>query len=307
MAPRDLVDFGYRRIVILLVWLIVVPTTLLLALGAVVLFLGGFKANVLMLMGILVLALSGAATTGVILVWVFVRREANFSRLQSDFVSKVSHELRTPLTSIRLFSETLSLRASDQATREQCIASLEKETRRLQELIDRLLDWGRMESGRRDYRKVDTDVRSIVQAAVDAFEAVREKQDVKLDVTLPPESTLAHADRGAVSDALLNLLTNAAKYGGNPCHVQVECAESARNVYISVRDNGQGIPVAEHKRIFQKFYRIDDRLAREQEGSGLGLAIVNHIVKAHGGRVEIDSRPGDGSTFSIVLPRQSVQ
>ncbi len=301
VASRDLVDLGYRRIVILLVSLIVVPTALLLALGVVLLFLGGFEANVLM--GILVLALSGAATTGVILVWVFVRREANVSRLQSDFVSKVSHELRTPLTSIRLFTETLSMRRNDEKTQAQCIASLEKETKRLQELIDRLLDWGRMESGRREYRKMSTDVRSIVQAATDAFESVREKQDIDLDVALPPESTVVVADRGAVSDALLNLLTNAAKYGGDPCKIRLECAESARAVYISVTDNGKGIPVTEHKRIFQKFYRIDDRFSREQEGSGLGLAIVNHVMRAHGGRVDMQSRPGDGSTFSLVLPR----
>lgn len=300
MATRDLTKLGYRRIVILLVSLIVVPTVLLLAVGAVLLFLG-FEANVLM--GILVLALSGATTTGVILVWVFVRREANFSRLQSDFVSKVSHELRTPLTSIRLFTETLSLRADDPKTTQQCIRSLEKETMRLQELIDRLLDWGRMESGRRAYHRVHTDVRSIVQSAVDALDALREKQEIDLVVSLPPDSTTVFADRGAVSDALLNLLTNAAKYGGNPCRIEVECAESAKAVYISVRDNGGGIPVTEHKRIFQKFYRIDDRLSRQQEGSGLGLAIVNHVVKAHDGRVEIQSRPGEGSTFSIVLPR----
>ena len=300
VASRDLVDFGYRRIVILLVSLIVVPTALLLALGAVLLFLGGFEANVLM--GILILALSGAATTGVILVWVFVRREANVSRLQSDFVSKVSHELRTPLTAIRLFTETLSLRRDDK-TQAQCIASLEKETKRLQELIDRLLDWGRMESGRRQYRRMATDVRSIVQSATDAFEAMRIKQDISLDVALPPESTTVFADRGAVSDALLNLLTNAAKYGGSPCKIRLECAESARAVYISVTDNGKGIPVTEHKRIFQKFYRIDDRFSREQEGSGLGLAIVKHVMRAHGGRVDIQSRPDGGSTFSLVLPR----
>lgn len=300
VASRDLSALGYRRIVILLVSLIVVPTVLLLAVGAVLLFLG-FEANVLM--GILVLALSGATTTGVILVWVFVRREANFSRLQSDFVSKVSHELRTPLTSIRLFTETLSLRSDDANTRKQCIESLEKETKRLQELIDRLLDWGRMESGRREYHQVDTDLRSIVQAATDAFESYRENHDVDLQISLPPESTIVHADRGAVADALLNLLTNAAKYGGMPRKVLVECAESAKEIYVSVTDNGKGIPVTEHKRIFQKFYRIDDRLAREQEGSGLGLAIVNHVVKAHGGRVEIDSRPDHGSTFSIILPR----
>lgn len=300
VSSRDLTELGYRRIVILLVSLIVIPTAFLLAVGAVLVFLG-FEANVLM--GILVIALSGATTTGVILVWVFVRREANFSRLQSDFVSKVSHELRTPLTSIRLFTETLSMRSEDTQTREQCIRSLEKETMRLQELIDRLLDWGRMESGRREYRMVDTDLRSIVQGAVDAFEALREKRDIELSVALPPKSTLVYADRGAVSDALLNLLTNAAKYGGKPCRIDVECAESAKSIYISVRDNGGGIPVTEHKRIFQKFYRIDDSLSRQQEGSGLGLAIVNHVIKAHEGRVEIQSRPGEGSTFSIVLPR----
>jgi two-component system phosphate regulon sensor histidine kinase PhoR len=300
VASRDLTELGYRRIVILLVSLIIVPTAFLLAVGAVLLFLG-FEANVLM--GILVIALSGATTTGVILVWVFVRREANFSRLQSDFVSKVSHELRTPLTSIRLFTETLSMRSEDTQTREQCIRSLEKETMRLQELIDRLLDWGRMESGRREYRMVETDLRSIVQVAVDAFEALRNKRDIELSVALPPESTVVYADRGAVSDALLNLLTNAAKYGGKPCRIEVECAESAKSIYISVRDNGGGIPVTEHKRIFQKFYRIDDSLSRQQEGSGLGLAIVNHVIKAHEGRVEIQSRPGEGSTFSIVLPR----
>jgi len=301
VASRELIDFGYRRIVILLVSLIIVPTALLLTIGTVLLFLGDLQANVLM--GILVLALSGAMITGVILVWVFVRREANVSRLQSDFVSKVSHELRTPLTSIRLFTETLSMRSADPKTQAQCISSLEKETIRLQELIDRLLDWGQMESGRRDYRRTATDLRSIVQSATDAFEAVRKKQDIELEIALPPESTTIFGDRGALSDALLNLLTNAAKYGGSPCKIHVECAESAKAIYLSVRDNGKGIPVTEHKRIFQKFYRMDDRLSREQEGSGLGLAIVNHVLKAHGGRVEINSRPDEGSTFSLVLPR----
>lgn len=301
MASRELIDFGYRRIVILLVALIIVPITLLLAIGAVLLFLGRFEGNVLM--GILVVALSGAATTGVILVWVFVRKERDMSRLQSDFVSKVSHELRTPLTSIRLFTETLSLRPDDEKTRAQCITSLEKETTRLQELIDRLLDWGRMESGRREYRRVNTDLRSIVQTATDAFESLRHKYNIELHVALPPEDTQVYADRGAVSDALVNLLTNAAKYGGSPCRIEVECAESAKEIFVSVRDNGEGIPVTEHKRIFQKFYRMDDRFSRQQEGSGLGLAIVKHVMKAHGGRVEVDSRPGQGSQFSLVLPR----
>jgi two-component system phosphate regulon sensor histidine kinase PhoR len=304
VASRELIDLGYRRIVVLLVSLIIVPTALLLIIGMVLLFLGGFEARNVVL-GILVLALSGAMITGVILVWVFVRREANVSRLQSDFVSKVSHELRTPLTSIRLFTETLALRNNDEEQTRQCIEALERESRRLQELIDRLLDWGRMESGRREYHMVDTDLRSIVQSAVEAFETMRIRRDVELDVAFPPETSMIHGDRGALSDALLNLLTNASKYGGHPCHVQVRCAESAKAVYVSVSDNGIGIPQVEHKRIFQKFYRVDDRLSRQQEGSGLGLAIVQHVMKAHGGRVELSSRPNQGSTFSLVLPRNA--
>lgn len=303
MPSRELIEFGYRRIVILLVSLIVVPTALLLALGMVLLFLGEFEAN--LLMGILVVALSGATTTGVILVWVFVRREANISRLQSDFVSKVSHELRTPLTSIRLFTETLSLRQDDPVAQRQCIEALERESTHLQELIDRLLDWGRMESGRREYNRVKTDVRSIVQSATEAFETTRLRRKVELDVRLPPDDLVIWADRGALTDALLNLLTNAAKYGGSHPKVEVDCAETSKEVYISVRDHGVGIPTTEHKRIFQKFYRMDDRLSRQQEGSGLGLAIVNHVLRAHGGHVKVESQKGEGSTFSLVIPKWS--
>src|SRR6187455_2046698 len=129
---QDITTFGYRRIVLLLVSLVIVPSGLLLAVGVILLFRREAELNVLM--GILVLALSGAAVTGVILVWVFVRREANLSQLQSDFVSKVSHELRTPLTSIRLFSDTLALRRGDAEAEEKCIQGLTKESARLQAL-----------------------------------------------------------------------------------------------------------------------------------------------------------------------------
>ncbi|HVJ17855.1 MAG TPA: HAMP domain-containing sensor histidine kinase [Polyangiaceae bacterium] len=300
MASRDLSALGYRRIVILLVALVVVPSFLLLTLGVVLLFIG--EAGVNLLMGILVMALSGAAATGVVLVWVFVRREANLSRLQNDFVSKVSHELRTPLTSIRLFSETLALRRGDTVAEAKCIEGLTRESARLQELIDRLLDWGRMESGNREFTMRDTDLRSIVVNAVEAFEPVRERKNVELDVGLPPESTMVRADRGAVSDALFNLLTNAYKYGGDPPKISLFVEETPKEVKLTVRDNGSGIPATEHSAIFQRFYRVDDRLSREREGSGLGLAIVKHVMKAHQGRVELVSAIGKGSSFSLVLP-----
>ncbi len=300
MASRDLAALGYRRIVILLVALIIVPTALMLTLGAVLLFLGQESWN--LVMGILVLALSGAVVTGVILVWVFVRREATLSRLQSDFVSKVSHELRTPLTSIRLFTETLALRRGDERAAQQCIVALARETTRLQVLIDRLLDWGRMESGHREFHMRVTDVRSVIESALAAFEPTTERHNAVLDVSLPPASLVIEADRTAMEDALLNLLSNAVKYGGDPPKIAVRVEQSVREVRIVVDDNGKGIPVGEHKRIFQKFYRVDDRLSREREGSGLGLAIVKHVMKAHKGHVELESSAGQGSSFRLVLP-----
>jgi two-component system phosphate regulon sensor histidine kinase PhoR len=233
---------------------------------------------------------------------VFVRREANLSRLQSDFVSKVSHELRTPLTSIRLFTETLALRRGDVAAEDKCIEALNRESSRLQELIDRLLDWGRMESGRREFLLRETDLRAIVDAALAAFDPVRERRKVEVKVELPAESPVVVADRGAVADALLNLLMNAYKYGGDPPDITVKVGVDQRAARISVSDNGPGIAPSEHKRIFQKFYRMDDRLSREREGSGLGLAIVKHVMRAHRGKVELVSAPGKGSTFSLLLP-----
>jgi len=299
MGNRDLA-LGYRRIVVLLLLLVVLPTFLLVAAGVVLLFLGDPRAN--LVIGILVVALSGAAITGVTLVWVFVRREANLSALQSDFVSKVSHELRTPLTSIRLFTETLSMRRGDEETEARCIEGLERESTRLQELIDRLLDWGRMESGRREFEFRRTDMRTIVEKALEAFRTQLERSTVAISVDLPDEPVYAPVDRGAMVDAVLNLLGNAAKYAGDEVQVTVAVTRRGRTARVAVRDDGPGIAQVEHKRIFQKFYRVDDRLSRVREGSGLGLAIVKHVVKAHGGRVELESAPGKGSTFTLVLP-----
>jgi two-component system phosphate regulon sensor histidine kinase PhoR len=292
---------GYRRIVILLVALVVVPTFLMLAVGILLLFLGGVELN--LLMGILVVALSGAAATGVILVWVFVRREANLSALQSDFVSKVSHELRTPLTSIRLFADTLALRRGDPAAEDQCIDGLERETNRLQELIDRLLDWGRMESGAREFEFEPTDAGAVARAAARAFDSVRARRSAELELSLPESKLPIVADRGAIVDALVNLLTNAHKYGGDAGRIRLSAAAVGEEVRLSVADDGPGIEKSEHKRIFQKFYRVDDRLSREREGTGLGLAIVKHVMRAHRGRVELASVRGKGSTFTLIIPR----
>jgi two-component system phosphate regulon sensor histidine kinase PhoR len=250
-----------------------------------------------------VLTFTGTLVTGVILVWVFLRRERNLSELQADFVSKVSHELRTPLTSIRMFTETLSMRRGDATAEDRCIEALNKESTRLQALIDRLLDWGRMESGRRVYEVDEHDVRGIVDEAIAAFEPVRERRNVDVTIDIAADLPKLLCDRSALVDSLVNLVSNAYKYGGQPRHIEIAARANDREVAITVRDNGKGIARNEHKRIFEKFYRVDDLLARQQEGSGIGLAIVQHVMRAHRGRVEVDSAPGRGSAFTLLLRR----
>jgi two-component system, OmpR family, phosphate regulon sensor histidine kinase PhoR len=301
---RQVEQLGYRRIVLLLVMLVIVPTMLLTTVGILLLVLGEPRLNIVM--GILVLCFAGAVVTGSVLVWVFVRRQANLSQLQNDFVSKVSHELRTPLTSIRMFTDTLRLRRGDEDVQARCVEALAKESIRLQTLIDRLLEWGRMESGHRSFIKRDTDAASIIEDAVQSFEPARERRGLELDLRIAAGLPTLDADHDALVDAVVNLLSNAYKYGGEPRRIVISASQTNDSVCISVRDNGAGIERSEHQRIFQKFYRVDDRLARERDGSGLGLAIVDHIIRAHGGRVELESAPGRGSTFSIILPAHAL-
>lgn len=290
---------GYRRIVLLLVLLGMVPAGLLSAIGVILLVVG---EALNLLMGILILTFTGTLVTGTILVWVFLRRERNLSELQADFVSKVSHELKTPLTSIRMFTETLKLRRGDTATEDRCIEALDREGTRLQALIDRLLVWGRMESGMRVYDLAEHEVTDIVDEAIASFEPTRAGRDVEVTKDIPEHLSKVWCDRGAIVDALVNLLSNAYKYGGNPKTIAVAASEDKGKTRITVTDNGLGIAVREQKRIFWKFYRVDDKLTRKQEGSGLGLSIVQHVVRAHRGKVDVLSAPGSGSSFTIVLP-----
>jgi two-component system phosphate regulon sensor histidine kinase PhoR len=300
VATKNRTRIGYRRAVQLLIYLVIIPTALLLALGIMLMFVGE-RYN--LVLGILTVSFVAMAVAGVVLTIVFIRREANLSELQADFVSKVSHELRTPLTAIRLFAETLE-RATDDATRQQCIDRLLSESDRLGSRIDRLLDWGRMEAGRKLYDLREEKVKPIVEEAAAQFRSLAAGADVTLDVTCDEGLPPVLVDHHAIVDCLLNLLTNAQKYGGTPPKATLRAftAPSGQAV-IEVGDNGAGIARGEHRRIFEKFYRIDDRLSRSREGSGLGLAIVKHIVRAHRGRIEVDSEVGRGSKFRIVLPK----
>jgi two-component system, OmpR family, phosphate regulon sensor histidine kinase PhoR len=306
LVSGEHVNRGFSRIVLALVWLIIFPSVVLLGLGIMMLVFN--KANLNMLFGILVVTLVGLLATGTVLALVFVRREAVLSKLQSDFVSKVSHELRTPLTSIRMFVETLQLkRVSSPEEVDACLDVLNRETARLTGRIERLLDWGRMEAGKRVYESGPERVEEIVAQALEHFDAnlVGRREEVQLELAL--DLPILYVDRSAIVDALVNLLTNAYKYSPERGRICLSARADERYVRISVSDKGVGIARPEHRRIFDKFYRSNELLSSDVEGSGLGLAIVRHVIQAHGGRVELESELGKGSTFTLVLPRPGTE
>lgn len=232
-----------------------------------------------------------------------VTRELEVARLQSEFVSAVSHEFRTPLATLKQFSELLADgRVSSEERRQQYYEGLRREGDRLHRLVENLLDFGRMEAGKKEYRFEALDPYALVRNLVEEFrEEVRDsgyQVEISADHDLPP----VRADREALGRALWNLLDNAVKYSPHSKTVWVEAARNGRRVSICVRDQGLGIPAQEQKEIFKKFVRAEAARGAGVKGTGLGLAMVKHIATAHGGEVRVESRPGAGSTFTLVLP-----
>ncbi len=290
-----------RRVLPLIIGFVFVPAAMMLTVGILILVYGSFPHDYVFGGTIVALVVTPIAGTGATLAVIF--REARVAKLQTDFVNKVSHELRTPLTSIRMFVETLQLgRIEDPARQREALEILADETARLSGLINRLLDWARMESGRRSYQLVRQPVGPVVDAALQAFEPQLLHTSAEVTREVPPDLPPVMADRAALSEAILNLLNNAYKYTGDDKKIAIRVARLGPTVSITVSDNGPGIPDRDQKRIFDKFYRARDPLSRSIEGTGLGLAMVKHIVNGHGGRVSVKSAVGQGAAFTIALP-----
>jgi signal transduction histidine kinase len=230
-----------------------------------------------------------------------MRRAYKLSRLKTDFVANISHELRTPLTSVRLFAETLreGRVESPQEVRE-CVSMLSTEADRLSRMVERLLDWSRLESGGAALALERIEVPALLDRIGEAYRAQQlpATYQTEVEANLP----LVNVDRDAMAQVVLNLLHNAVKYTGEDKRIRVRARRAGRGVAIEVEDNGPGVRPHERKRIFDRFYRADDLLSRSTEGTGLGLAIAKKIVELHGGRIELDSKVGEGSTFRVVLP-----
>jgi two-component system phosphate regulon sensor histidine kinase PhoR len=289
------------RILGLIIGFVFVPAAALLTVGILILVFGSQLRD--FLFGWLVVAMVLTTVIGGIAAIVVLRRVARLAWLQTDFVNKVSHDLRTPLTSIRMFVETLQLgRLTDPVRQQEALEIIAEETERLSGLINRLLDWARMESGRRSYDLRPELLRPIVDAAVAALAPQLLSQPGEVKVTIADNLPRVRADRAALVEALLNVLSNAVKYTGADKRIAVDVMTDGHAVRISVKDNGPGIARHDLKRVFDRFYRARDPLHRIIEGSGLGLAMVKHIVNGHGGIIEVESELEKGTTFTVTLP-----
>lgn len=252
-----------------------------------------------LILGVLSLLMIG----GLALTYRSVSKEMALARLKSDFVSNVSHELRTPLSLIQLYAETLELgRIKTQEKKEEYYRIIRKESERLGRLINNILDFSRIEAGRKEYELRETDIAELVRNTLDAYRYQIEKNGFEFQLSIDSNIPTVRVDREAIARALVNLVNNALKYSADEKFLIVRLYRVNGVVKLEVVDRGIGIARRDQTKIFDKFYRTCDPLVHNTKGSGLGLSLVRHITHAHGGQVEVESTPGKGSKFTLSLP-----
>ena len=240
--------------------------------------------------------------TGAVLSAWLVSRELDVARIKGDFAANVSHELRSPITQIRLKGESLMLGlVFTEDDRQKHYEAIVRESERLSRLVDNVLDFAAIERGAKRYTFRPVDLGETVRAAVEASRYSMELRDIALELDLNDLPVVFH-DPEAVSQVMHNLISNAAKYGkeGGWIGIKGQLVEGGVQLEVSVR--GIVIPLEDQPHIFEQFYRSSDPRARRRKGTGIGLTIVKYIVEAHGGRISVDSKPAQGTTFKIHFP-----
>jgi signal transduction histidine kinase len=247
--------------------------------------------------------LSLLLTAGIFFMYRNVSREVELAKLKSDFVSNVSHELRTPIALIRLYAETLELgRLPATDKQKQYHRIIREETERLTALINNILDFSRIEAGRKEYKFQETDLSALVRDTLDSYRYQIEQNGFHFELEIYDGIPPVSIDRESIARCLLNLISNSIKYSDQEKYLKVSLRREDQTIKLDVIDHGIGIPRSAQDKIFDKFYRVEDPLVHNTKGSGLGLCLVKSIVGAHGGRAFVESTPGQGSKFTITIP-----
>jgi two-component system phosphate regulon sensor histidine kinase PhoR len=280
---------------------VLVPTILMTAIGIILLAVGGNRSTAVV-SGVLVLTLCLSGMAGFILVSIFVNKGAGLARIQNDFTSAVSHELRTPVTSIHLLLESLRDDRLSEGDRREVLTLMARETKRLETLVNRVLELSKLEAGQHVWQREPVAIRELVDEAVASFDAHTLSNPTAIAIDVEP-GLVAIGDRATLVRALLNLLHNAWKYSGEDKRINVEACSNGRWIDIIVRDNGIGIERADQPSIYEQFIRGRAIYDKGIPGVGLGLAFVRTIVKGNRGKIDFESEPGN-TKFRIRLRRQ---
>jgi signal transduction histidine kinase len=231
-----------------------------------------------------------------------IGKQIKINKLKNDFIATVSHELKTPLASMRVLVDTLlegSYRDQQQVT--EYLELVSKENERLTGLIDNFLTFSRMERNKQAFAMARTSPAAIARDAAEAVKTKFSKGKCRFEVNIPDDLPDVTADRDAMVTVLVNLLDNAYKYSYDDKQIELSVSSEDGSVCFCVSDNGAGMPRRSVKKIFNRFYQVDRSLARRAEGCGLGLSIAKFIVDAHKGTISVESKSGEGSTFTIRL------
>jgi signal transduction histidine kinase len=243
--------------------------------------------------------------SGAVLISRTIAQEMAVLRLKSDFVSSVSHEFKSPLTSIKSLAERLrDGKVTDSNRMKEYFSVITQDADRLARLVTNILDFSKIEEGKREFEFVETDLAKLVTQNIEDFQKEEIAKGVRIQTQITEDIPLIFGDKDALSQALNNLLENAVKFSLNRKEIDVILEKDDENIILEVKDKGIGIPRDEWDKIFDKFYQGRNEVRQSTKGTGLGLTLVRHTVEAHGGRIQVESRVGEGSVFSIVLPIQ---
>jgi signal transduction histidine kinase len=232
-----------------------------------------------------------------------ISREAETNRLKTEFVNNISHELKTPLTLIRLYGETLQLKENlTNAEKKDCYEIITKESERLSHLINNVLDFSRIEMGRKEFDLKEGRLQDVITDTLESYRYHLEKKGFVIHSDIASDLPEMNFDGEAIASVLINLLSNVMKFSPSEKEVTVKLFRDNGNAVLQVADKGIGISQKEIPKIFERFYQSENKGASEARGSGLGLTLVKHIIEAHGGKIEVESEVGKGSMFTVRIP-----